>query len=564
MSRVSDGEDINDHGLVECLLSTRIQAARKAPRRLDYSALMNNAELRTKFDEKVCAELSADPFNSDDPSISLEHLQKSVLAAAKATLPEKKLQPLRKRQVSMRTRELYEKRQFRFNQLSLNERKAATRAIANSCRQDYREYIDSIITDMENAIKSGNTRKLNRLIKQLSKKSNPSPIMPAKDLSGNTILSTDQLLSAWNEFLTKKFQIPDIDLDKQYEHTVSPEDHLSTEELEECLKSMNTGRAPGWDEIPIEAYQNSISAKTELFRLVKLIWDSEVVPPNLVKGIFIMLYKKKDRNNFGNYRAICLLIHAYKLLSAVIVRRLHMELEEVLPDSQAGFRQARGTRDNICILKWTIKMILREQRRAVVTFIDYTAAFDSESYLFLDEALRCAGISIKVRRIIRCIFKAASGCVRLRKPDGSTRLSDLFDICRGVLQVDIFSAVCFIVGLWRVFILHDIPHAGVRVGRPPYQVDISKLEYTDDASLIDDETKQSSERITSISVGSRSDAAMEVSIPKTNAMHIHPKRRVSCTTEDEVKALQLKHICPDCGREFTTKRGLSHTPCTLV
>ena len=178
-----------------------------------------------------------------------------------------------------------------------------------------------------------------------------------------------------------------------------------------CQISMNNAQAPGWDEIPIEAYQNSVSAKTELFRVVKLIWDSDVVPPNLVKGIFIMLYKKKDRNNFGNYRAICLLIHAYKLLSAIITRRLHMDLEEVLPDSQAGFRQARGTRDNIYIVKWTIKMILREQRRAVVTFIDYTAAFDRESHLFLDEILPCAGISIKVRRIILCIFQAASGCV---------------------------------------------------------------------------------------------------------------------------------------------------------
>ena len=82
----------------------------------------------------------------------------------------------------MQTRELYEKRQSCFNRLSVKERKAATRAIANSCPKDYREYIDSIITDMENAIKSGNTRKLNRLIKQLSKKSNPSPIMSAKDV----------------------------------------------------------------------------------------------------------------------------------------------------------------------------------------------------------------------------------------------------------------------------------------------------------------------------------------------------------------------------------------------
>ena len=125
-----------------------------------------------------------------------------------------------------------------------------------------------------------------------------------------------------------------------------------------------------------------------------------------------MIYKKKERDNFSNYRAICLLCHAYKLLSAVLANRLHIDLAEVLPDTQEGFRPARGTRDNICILKWTIKMLLREEREAVMTFIDYTAAFDTESQLFLDEALRCAGVSVKVRHIIQSIFSVAQGCVR--------------------------------------------------------------------------------------------------------------------------------------------------------
>ena len=92
-----------------------------------------------------------------------------------------------------------------------------------------------------------------------------------------------------------------------------------------------------------------------------------------------MLYKKGCRDDFGNYRAICLLCHAYKILSAVLARRLHLQLADILPDSQAGFRPARGTRDNVCILKWTVNMILREDKEAVITFIDYKAAFDTES-----------------------------------------------------------------------------------------------------------------------------------------------------------------------------------------
>ena len=80
-----------------------------------------------------------------------------------------------------------------------------------------------------------------------------------------------------------------------------------------------------------------------------------------------------------------LLCHAYKLLSAVLARRLHVEVKDILPDSHTGFRPARGTRDNICILKWAIAMILRESREAVITFLDYSAAFDTQSQIFLDK-----------------------------------------------------------------------------------------------------------------------------------------------------------------------------------
>ena len=201
---------------------------------------------------------------------------------------------------------------------------------------------------------------------------------------------------------------------------------------------MKPGKAPGWDVAPVELYQNSETARAELYRILRLIWDNEDIPVEMVKGIFIMFYKKKDRNCFANYWAICLLCHAYKLLSAVISRRMTHDWEDILPDSQAGFRPARGTRDNVCILKWTIKMVLREAREAVITFIDYSAAFDTESHLFLDEALRSAGISIKIRRMIQCIYRVAKGCVRISKADGTFEYSDIFDISQGVLRATFF------------------------------------------------------------------------------------------------------------------------------
>ena len=39
--------------------------------------------------------------------------------------------------------------------------------------------------------------------------------------------------------------------------------------------------------------QNYETTLKELYRILCLIWDSEVVPPELVKDIFIIFYKKK-------------------------------------------------------------------------------------------------------------------------------------------------------------------------------------------------------------------------------------------------------------------------------
>ena len=92
--------------------------------------------------------------------------------------------------------------------------------------------------------------------------------------------------------------------------------------------------------------------------------------------------------------------------------------------------------------------------------------------MFIDKALGSAGVSPKVRRGIQSIFNAASGCVRIRNPDGTEELLDPFEISRGVLQGDIFSPIAFIVGLWRTFTLHDLPTAGITVGDYPHQLSV--------------------------------------------------------------------------------------------
>ena len=413
--------------------------------------------------------------------------------------------------------------------------------------------MDGILNEMEAAERGGNSREVSRLTRLLSGRRQTRCVNPSRDLNGDMLVTQDQLLAEWSKFLGAKFASPDADRNRPLEHLTAEDDELGDDELRKCLQALRCGKAAGCDGVPVEAYRGSVEATTELFRICRLMWTTERIPAELVRGMFVMLYKKGSRDDYKNYRAICLLCHAYKLMSAIVARRLMTTLEGHLPDTQAGFRPVR---DNVCALKWFIAMILREGRQAVITFIDYSAAFDTESQVFLDEALAEAGVEAKVRRIVQAIFAAATGVVRLRQPDGTMALSEPFDIARGVLQGDIFSPVAFIAGLDWIFRLHDVPNPGVTVGVYESSTIMSKFEYADDAALVDADAATATVRVSAIAAGSLTDAAMVISQANSKAMHIHRKKRVSSTTEAEVVALALAHKCKACSRTFPTQRGL--------
>ena len=114
-------------------------------------------------------------------------------------------------------------------------------------------------------------------------------------------------------------------------------------ELHKCLVALRCSKAPGCVSVPVEAYRGSVKATKELFRICRLVWHSERIPPELVHVMFVMLHKKGPRDDYRNYIAICLQCHSYKLMSAIVAWRLITTLADHLSDTLAGFRVAWTT-----------------------------------------------------------------------------------------------------------------------------------------------------------------------------------------------------------------------------
>ena len=255
----------------------------------------------------------------------------------------------------------------------------------------------------------------------------------------------------------------------------------------------------------------------------------------------------------SKYRCLGLLNHSYKTLSQCMQARLEKETAGFLPDWQAGFRKLRGCRDNVFILRTIIDHMMDKDHPLYLTFIDYSAAFDSVSHKFIDRALAAAGVKDKTRAMFRAIYSAATAVTEVQGTDGKKVMSDAFPINRGVVQGDITSPLYFILALELILRTHDThPEKGVELlGKSIYT-----LGYADDAALLDTSIEVASERVTSISRGSKADADMTINISKTEVMHVARQGAITATTSDEAKKVckfQCKHA--GCTRVFANIHG---------
>ena len=123
------------------------------------------------------------------------------------------------------------------------------------------------------------------------------------------------------------------------------------QELTDTIRSLANGKAVGPDGVSVELFKITLNGDPALRRrlpdIVVRIWGGGEVPQQWKDTIIMVLHKKKDRTECGNYRGISLVARAGKILLKIIARRLseYCEREGILPVEQSGFRPNRSTAD---------------------------------------------------------------------------------------------------------------------------------------------------------------------------------------------------------------------------
>ena len=492
-----------------------------------------------------------------------ESMCAAIKAAADETLPPRKTQSFVERKVSNRTKKLYKlkKRLQSRAGVSKKELQKIQQRITQSCCDDFKKWVNDAVIEMEKADAVGNTRKIYNLANMLSNKPKRPPTNLTTDDEGNLLNSPEDVAKTWEKFLSQKFSATEEEHQRPelppLEKTWDP---ITRKEFDAAMKRLKTGKAIGPDGVPAAVFKNCPMIKDELFRLLQFMWNEEVVPQSMVTAKFTMLFKNKGSSDDpSKYRGLALLNHAYKVLSYILLGRLLSPSEGFLQDWQAGFRAGRGCRDNSMILRVMCDKMMAMGKSLAAVFIDYKAAFDTVSHKFIDTALEKAGVSPKARSMFRAIYKAAAAYTTAPGTNGKKVRSNLFTIARGVLQGDVTSPLFFILALELILRRHDAANPGT--GIPIADIIIHQLGYADDLAALDEGSpagiQRLSDRVSSISQGSKKDADMTLNKEKTIAMHIREQDATTPTTAEEAMGV-CKFTCPhlNCGFKFVSMAGL--------
>ena len=181
---------------------------------------------------------------------------------------------------------------------------------------------------------------------------------------------------------------------------------------------------------------------------------SQVINRSLCDGVFpdilkiakiVPIFKKGSTLEVGNYRPISLLPALSKIFEKVINIQLteFMEDNNILPDTQFGFRKQKSTSNAVELLTQAIQQSKRKSEKAVAIFIDVSKAFDCCNHEIILNKLRNIGLSDRGVSLFTSYFKNRYQAVKL-----DNEISEKVEISMGVGQGTILGPTLFSLYLY--------------------------------------------------------------------------------------------------------------------
>ena len=214
------------------------------------------------------------------------------------------------------------------------------------------------------------------------------------------------------------------------EETMNINGIFCEDELNACINKLKNGKSSSFDMICNEILKNLNSdTRRILLKLFNSCFLAGVYPWS--NSLITPIYKKGDKSNPDNYRAIAICSCIGKLFSSMLLNRLIRFRKSVSPDpiNQAGFTKGSQTNDHLFALHTITSKYKKLKKKVYAVFIDLRKAFDLVCRQALLLKLAKSGITGNFYNVLKSMYTSSTGHIKL-----SGKISDKFNIGKGTEQ----------------------------------------------------------------------------------------------------------------------------------
>ncbi|CAG5927188.1 unnamed protein product [Menidia menidia] len=203
------------------------------------------------------------------------------------------------------------------------------------------------------------------------------------------------------------------------------------EEVLSAMQSLRNNKSPGPDNIQAELLkQGGYLCLRALHNLIIKVWTDENIPQQWRDANIVTIYKNKgEKADCGNHRGPC----------KTMQRRLTDYItEEMLPESQCGFRKNRSTVDMVFTARQLQEKCREQHQDLYMAFLDLSKAFDTVHRNLLWGILLQFGCPIRFVSLLRQFHDNMAVRVTV-----SGQESPPFSVRTGVRQGCVLAPVLF-------------------------------------------------------------------------------------------------------------------------
>ena len=236
-----------------------------------------------------------------------------------------------------------------------------------------------------------------RLIKR-HRNPNKFNALAIRDNKGNVVHNIEAVLNVWENHLSN-LCLPKQDDTYDSVHYSKVRDKVqswysdrdsdqftnerfSEDEVKKAFQKLNSGKAPGYDDISSEHLKY---AGNRILKLLAMLYSSiislEYVPDNCRRGIQVPLYNGKNTDSLdpNNYRGITLLTTYNKILEILLWHRLEVWWYDsgVISGLQGACRKGTSCLHSAMTLQETVATNLDRNKKVFVAYFDVAKAFDT-------------------------------------------------------------------------------------------------------------------------------------------------------------------------------------------